>query len=140
MGKEVDSFRCSARTRGPSPSTRLRSRKKSTDSPPNGRAKESRSIDRYAKFYDRSFQGKKGSRYLDYNAWMDDMASKFRSASHISVGLSDLDIQQTGDRFTVEYKQTYKASNYSDVGYKKLTLIRDANDNLKIVGESWRGL
>lgn len=101
---------------------------------------ESRSIDRYAKFYDRSFQGKKGSRYLDYNAWMDDMASKFRSASHISVGLSDLDIQQTGDRFTVEYKQTYKASNYSDVGYKKLTLIRDANDNLKIVGESWRGL
>lgn len=99
---------------------------------------EARDLNRYSSFYSPSFQGKKGSSYLGYDAWMADMAGKFQKASSISVGMGELDIQEAGDRYTVEYKQSYKSSNFSDVGYKTLTLIKDSEGNLKIVGESWR--
>jgi len=99
---------------------------------------EARDLDRYCRFYSPSFQGKKGSSYLGYDAWMADMAGKFQKASSISVGMGELDIKESGDRYTVEYKQSYKSSNFSDVGYKTLTLVKDSEGNLKIVGESWR--
>lgn len=99
---------------------------------------ESRDLNRYSSFYSESFQGKKGSSYLGYDAWMADMAGKFQKAGSISVGMGELDIQEAGDRYTVEYKQTYKSSTFSDVGYKTLTLVKDSDGNLKIVGESWR--
>ena len=98
---------------------------------------ESRDLGRYRAFYHTAFQGKKGSGMLGYDAWMDDMGSKFRKASWISVEMGELDIRESGDRYTVRYKQTYKSSNYSDVGYKTLTLVKDAGGDLRIVGESW---
>lgn len=99
---------------------------------------EARDLDRYRTFYSPSFQGKKGSSYLGYDAWMADMAGKFQKAGSISVGMGELDIKEAGDRYTVEYKQSYKSSSFSDVGYKTLTLVKDSEGNLKIVGESWR--
>ncbi len=101
---------------------------------------ESRNINSYSSYYADSFQGKKGSKYLGYDAWMGDMGGKFRNTSSISVGLGELDIKESGTNYTVRYRQNYKASNYSDVGYKNLTLQKDSAGNLKIVAESWEGL
>ncbi|MDF1656157.1 MAG: caspase family protein [Verrucomicrobiales bacterium] len=101
---------------------------------------QARDLNRYRSFYGSSFQGKKGSSYLGYTDWMNDMAGKFRKASSITVGVGELDIREAGDRYTVKYRQTYKASNYSDVGYKFLTLKKTPDGDLEIVGESWEGL
>jgi ketosteroid isomerase-like protein len=98
---------------------------------------EARDLERYSTFYHPDFQGKKGSGMLGYDAWMEDMAAKFNKAGRITVGMGELDIEETGDRYRVRYKQTYKSSNYSDVGYKTLTLGKDAEGNLSIIGESW---
>jgi len=98
---------------------------------------EARDIDRYGTYYSPDFQGKKGSSYLGYDAWMEDMSKKFGKTNSISVGMGELDIKEVGGRYTVRYKQTYKASNFSDVGYKTLTLVRDTDGNLSIVGEAW---
>lgn len=98
---------------------------------------EARDLGRYSSFYHASFQGKKGTETLGYDAWMEDMAGKFRKAGWITVGMGELDIEETGDRYRVRYKQAYKSSNFSDVGYKTLTLGKDAEGNLFIVGESW---
>jgi uncharacterized caspase-like protein/ketosteroid isomerase-like protein len=98
---------------------------------------EARDLERYSTFYHPDFQGKKGAGMLGYDAWMEDMAGKFNKAGWIKVGMGELDISETGDRYRVRYKQTYKSSNYSDVGYKTLTLGKDAEGNLFIIGESW---
>lgn len=98
---------------------------------------EARDLERYSSFYHPDFQGKKGSGMLGYDAWMEDMGAKFRKAGWITVGMGDLDISEVGDQYRVRYKQTYKSSNFSDVGYKTLTLGKDAEGNLFIIGESW---
>jgi murein L,D-transpeptidase YafK len=100
------------------------------------KAWEQKDLGAYMSFYDSSFQ----SRGMDFKAWKkhrEKLNQKYRS---ISVGISDLKIEQaSGVMASVRFTQKYEADDYADEGQKSLLLVKRGKE-WKIKEEEWKPL
>jgi murein L,D-transpeptidase YafK len=100
------------------------------------KAWEQKDLASYMSFYDSDFQ----SRGMDFSAWKkhrEKLNQKYRS---ISVGISDLKIEQTSAVMArVSFTQKYGADDYEDKGLKSLLLVKRGK-GWKIKEEEWKPL
>ncbi|MFC1516171.1 SPOR domain-containing protein, partial [Thermodesulfobacteriota bacterium] len=88
-------------------------------------------LDAYMSFYSDDFS----SKGRDKSAWEEDKAPTNRKKEWIRLGLSDIQIDETGmdDKVKVRFIQDYQSSNYSGKSRKTLTLKKE-DSGWKIVG------
>jgi hypothetical protein len=91
--------------------------------------------DGYQDDYEDSFVGPAPAS-MNKAAWLEDKRVKTCKIKHLSVGVEDLQIDQTGETATARFRQRYQADAYSDVGTKVLTLSH-AGGKWAIVGETF---
>ena len=94
---------------------------------------ESRDVDRYMAFYDRSFQ----SQGRDFEAWQEHKERLAGQYTFIEIELSDVTVSVQDDTAVVEFSQVYRSDLYRDTAHKALH-FRLSGDVWKIVRESIR--
>ncbi len=93
---------------------------------------QSKDINRYKLFYSKKFK----SDGFDYQGWMTKKEKFFATPGAISIELFDLEINTQNDRIIATFIQRYKSKALSDVGEKKLILIK-SDDMYKIIAEKF---
>jgi len=97
------------------------------------RAWQDRNLERYGKFYARSFSHKG----KDRGAWLVYKERKFRKAGNLSIRTEKMKAVITGNHATVRFVQLYKSDAYGDVGTKTLFMTRGKN-GWQIEKEDWK--
>ncbi len=92
-----------------------------------------RNVDAYLAFYASDYAPAGMSR----SAWESQRRSRISGPSSIDVKVSDLKVEQTGDRATVRFRQVYRSDRINSVDTKTLTFAR-RDDQWRIVGETTR--
>ncbi len=94
---------------------------------------ESRDVDRYMTFYDRSFR----SQGRDYDAWQEYKKRLSGQYRFIEIELSDVTVSVQDDTAIVEFTQVYRSDLYRDTTRKALH-FRLSGDVWKIIREKNR--
>ena len=83
-------------------------------------------------FYDAKFVPAKG---MDRAHWKAQRTQRLSHAGHIQITALAARVRIQGDQATVDFDQSYKATNYQDKVHKTLELRR-SGDQWRIVSES----
>ncbi len=94
---------------------------------------ETKDVSRFIGFYASTFTSGK----MDLQAWRKYKRNIFKRTKEIDVDLTPYNILQHDHYVIVSFLQEYHADRYSDIGIKRLFLIRE-NNQWKILGEEWR--
>ena len=94
---------------------------------------ENQDIELYLSFYSKEFVATNG-RYSD---WRVDRIAALKGHSNISIQLENIKIFSSKDTAEIDFIQNFKSDRYSDIGTKKLILVKNGSD-WKITKETWK--
>jgi hypothetical protein len=81
-------------------------------------------VDAYLASYGKGFDTPGMSR----EAWEAQRRFRIGNPKSIKVEISDLQVEQVGDRATARFRQSYKSDTLSSVDNKSLELVREGGD------------
>ena len=90
-------------------------------------------INAYAGFYSNGFL----SSGMNKQAWVDRKQYLNKSYNYIDVDISDLSVNPEVGKVVVNFRQDYKSSGYSAIGYKTLVMVNE-DQEWKIIQEIWK--
>jgi len=96
------------------------------------RAWEKQDIELYLSFYSKEFKGSK-ERHAD---WRISRQTALKRHANISIQLQNIQISQSKDTVDINFTQTFKSDEYSDIGVKELVWAKNGSD-WKIIKETW---
>ncbi|MBN2516044.1 MAG: L,D-transpeptidase family protein [Deltaproteobacteria bacterium] len=96
---------------------------------------ESGNMERYGTFYSSDFR----TTGMNLNGWISHKTMLSQRNKDLRITFEDITISLHPNRVVATFKQTYRSSQHSDVGFKKLYFKKE-NDEWKIYRESWRSL
>ncbi|MEO2044883.1 MAG: hypothetical protein ABGX43_09805, partial [Nitrospinaceae bacterium] len=96
------------------------------------RAWEKQDMELYLSFYSKEFKGSK-ERHAD---WRISRQAALKRHANISIQLQNIQISQSKDTVGINFTQTFKSDEYSDIGVKELVWVKNGSD-WKIIKETW---
>ena len=96
------------------------------------RAWEKQDMELYLSFYSKEFKGSK-ERHAD---WRISRQAALKRHANISIQLQNIQISQSKDTVDINFTQTFKSDEYSDIGVKELVWAKNGSD-WKIIKETW---
>ena len=93
---------------------------------------ENQDVGSYLSFYSKQFKSPKGNR----SRWEALRHRALKANANLTIQASNLQISQSEEIIELNFIQTFKSDNYSDVGIKELVWSKNGND-WKILKETW---
>jgi murein L,D-transpeptidase YafK len=94
---------------------------------------QSKNLDNYMSFFDKSFHSKK----MNYDQWRQYKSNLASTYGDIDISISEPRIVHFRDEWIVQFIQKYKSDKYEDFGHKTLYIRGTTIDDLKIIAEDF---